>query len=156
MSGARLPTWPVAVWALALAYEKRRKLARAERARRRGLVVIADRWPQDFVDGINDGPLLWQWRDHATGIKRALARWESATYRGAKRVRPDLVVHLRVSTDAAVRRRPDHDADDLAARVEVVDRVVSALPVSSVVRIDADADLDAVCDEALRAVWNIV
>ena len=46
------------VWALVVAHDKGSKLAAAWRGANRGLVVIADRYPQNQFPEFNDGPLL--------------------------------------------------------------------------------------------------
>jgi hypothetical protein len=90
-----------AIWALALAYEKRIKLRKATRARNRGMIVICDRFPQDQVMGFNDGPLLSHWLNHRSGLLRALARWERIPYRSARLYPPDLVIKLHVTHSSA-------------------------------------------------------
>ncbi|HXV62817.1 MAG TPA: hypothetical protein VEK15_19115, partial [Vicinamibacteria bacterium] len=72
------------LWALVLAWEKRRKLRSAWRARNRGLIVLCDRYPQNQVLGFNDGPLLSEWRTHPSRILRSLAKWEATPYEWAE------------------------------------------------------------------------
>jgi thymidylate kinase len=113
------PRLPQAVWGVALAWEKRRKLGLARRARASGAVVVCDRYPQLEVPGIHDGPRLAAW-DDAAGWRGRLATWERRAYAGAADLGPDLVVRLDVSAAEAMRRRPEHDPADLRRRVEVV------------------------------------
>lgn len=108
-----------AVWAVTLAMEKVGKTRRADRWRRRGIIVICDRYPQTSFPGGNDGPLL---DGHASRwpLMRALARWESRTYARAAAVLPDLVLKLDVPLDTALARRPGLDPAYLAARVTLI------------------------------------
>ena len=47
-----------AIWAIAVALDKHRKLTAAQRAIARGVVVVTDRYPQNENPQFNDGPLL--------------------------------------------------------------------------------------------------
>lgn len=108
------------VWALALAREKAGKLRRAERERRRGAVVICDRYPQDEVVGRNDGPLLGRWADSDSWWRRRLAEAERRPYREAARSGPDLVLRLGVDIPTASARRPELPLAYLAERIDLV------------------------------------
>jgi hypothetical protein len=142
-----------AVWAIALAREKRSKLRTAGRARERGFVVLCDRYPQTQVDGVNDGPLLWRWRASTARPKRALARWEDRMYDMAENVPPDVVVRLLVTPETAAARRPDDDPRELAFRTQLVRDLRFDNARYGVIDIDADDDLDAVVLEVKRRLW---
>jgi hypothetical protein len=140
-------------WALVLTREKSEKLRRALRARSRGLVAICDRFPQDQVEGFNDGPLLGHWKHHASSLLRALAAWERTPYHIARRHPPDLVVKLNVSPEVALRRKPGMNSDDLRRRVEAV-RSLRFPPHTRVLEVDADQPLEEVLLEVKRSVWK--
>jgi hypothetical protein len=141
-----------AVWSLALALEKRRKLRAAWRARTLGMVVLTDRYPQSQILGFNDGPLLAHWADHRISSLRRLARWEGEPYRWAERHPPDVVIKLHVSPDTALARKPE------TGRVEIVRRVAAiralAFPRSAVVDLDADRPFPEVSLDVARTVWS--
>ena len=92
--GQRLKTLARVPWALVLAYEKRKKLRRAWRARGLGMVVICDCYPQCQVMGFNDGPLLSRWLDQQNRLLRSLAHWELISYQRTEIYPPDLVIKL--------------------------------------------------------------
>jgi len=141
------------LWALSLAREKRHRLALAWRARNRGLVVIADRYPQAQIEGFSDGPLL---RAHALqggALLRRAASMEETPYRLAARQPPDLIVRLRVTPRVAVSRKPEMTEEEIARR----DAAIAALawaPATTVVDVDADRPLDEVLRDVLAALWN--
>jgi len=141
-----------ALWALTLAREKTTKLVRADRVRSRGGLVVCDRYPQNQVAGINDGPLLNHWHRSRSPLRRAAARWEQRPYAEADRHPPDLVLRLVVSQSMAQSRRPEHDPTDLAHRRAIVAGL--HFDDSSCVVVDLDADLpyDDVLATALAAV----
>jgi thymidylate kinase len=142
-----------AVWALALAREKRAKLRTAVLARERGFVVVCDRYPQTQADGVNDGPLLWRWRASTARLKRALARWEDGIYEMAANAPPDVVVRLLVTPETAGARRPGDDPRELAFRTQLVRSLRFDNARYGVIDIDAEDDLDAVVLEVKRRLW---
>jgi thymidylate kinase len=141
-----------AVWALTLAREKDRKLRRAGRARTRGLLVIADRYPQNQMSGTTDGPLLAAWRESPNALLRRLGRLEARPYERAAREPPDLVLRLNVDVDNARRRRPEHDRAFLARRIDIVSRLSFPESRLGVVELDATQPYDHVLHRAIRAV----
>lgn len=146
-------TLPRIVWALVLSREKRRKLARAVRARNRGMVVLCDRYPQVQVPGFNDGPLLTRWLNHPSAMARRVARWESAPYAWAARHPPDLVIKLLVSPGVTLGRKPGMRLEDVSRRVDAVRALTFAEP-AHVVEIDADAPLEQVLQRVKDAIWD--
>ena len=147
MSGAK------AVWALALASEKSRKLRRIMKARTRGMVVICDRWPQMQFPGELDGPRLTHWRT-ASRIRRALAAYELRPYELARRFPPDIVIRLDVDVDTAASRRPGDGRDYLAHRIDLVGALQFDGSLFGPVEIDATQPPDKVLTAILRAIWS--
>lgn len=140
------------LWALTLAIEKRRKLRTAWRARSRGLLVLADRYPQAQLPGFNDGPLLGHLATRRNAVLRALARFEGEPYRRAARQVPDVVVKLRVTAETAGARKPDTAAEAIDSRVRAIDAL--AFPGSTVVEVDANRPLTQVLKDVERVVWR--
>ncbi len=142
------------VWsALALAYEKRQRLARAQQARDYGMIVICDRYPQSQFMGFNDGPRLSHWLQHRSPILRALADWEHAPYRAATLHAPDLVVKLHVTPEVAARRKPDMPREALPRRAQAV-KSLGFPPMTQVVDIDSDQSLRQVLQHVKQAIWE--
>jgi len=140
------------VWALTLAWEKRGKLRRADRCRRRGRIVICDRYPQAEIGGIMDGPLLHAWTNDPSSVRRAVARWEAKPYQDAERTPPDLVVRLIVDQENALSRRPDHDPADLGRRREIIAGLRFDAARFGVIDLDATMPADGVRREAVQAI----
>ena len=157
-SRPRAPRGPILtgaliVWALTLAWEKRRKLKTAWQARDTGIVVIADRYPQAQVLGFNDGPLLGHFANHRSPVLRWLARLEAVPYLAAERYPPDLVVKLHVTPETAVRRKPDTNVREAERRLAALKTLVYLLP-AEVVNVDADRPLAVVRQDLYRLVWD--
>jgi thymidylate kinase len=140
------------LWALTLAREKRKKLVRAWRARNRGLVVVADRYPQDQVAGCNDGPLLSAWTDASDPVRRALARWEGEPYRRASKLDPDLIIKLSISSDVAVNRAPDMSREELHRRIETIESL--KFDDAEVVHLNANRAVETIEPAVRRVVWE--
>jgi thymidylate kinase len=116
--------------------------------RRRGRIIITDRYPQLEISGC-DGPSL---SVTATGnaIVRWLARRELAAFAWMTRYQPDLVLRLNVDLDTAFARKPDHLREGLARKVGRYPLLkFNAAPI---VDIDANQPLDDVVAAAKEAV----
>jgi thymidylate kinase len=138
---------------LALAREQRARLARVEQARRRGAVVICDRFPQAQVMGVSDGPLLSEWLDDRSWLRRTAARAELAAYQAATAVPPDLVVKLHVAPDVAWHRKRDMSLDALCRRVQAV-RALHFPGPTRVVDLDAERPFAEVLLDVKQAIWS--
>lgn len=141
------------VWALVLAFEKRGRLERAWRARDRGMIVIADRYPQMQLAGFNDGPLLSDLSESSNALLRRLARWESEPYRRADAQPPDMVVRLNVSPEVAERRKPETGRAEIERRVRAV-RSLRYRDGAAVVNVDADRPVAEVFQQVRTAIWH--
>jgi hypothetical protein len=138
------------VWATAVAVEKRGKLRAAHRGAKRGLIVVADRYPQCEIVDFNDGPLL-------TRLSRAplwLRRFEVGAYALARRLPPDLVIKLRVTSDTVARRRPDMDPAVILERIDALRRLT--FPGARVVNVDAEQPLAEVIRAVKSEVWRLL
>ena len=141
------------VWALTLAWEKRRKLRTAWRARDAGIVVLADHYPQAQVLGCNDAPLLGHFAHHRSAVLRWIARLEAAPYLAAERYPPDLVVKLHVAPHTAVQRNPDTIVLEVERRLAALGKLVYPLP-TEVVDVDAARPLGVVRRDLYQIVWD--
>ena len=138
------------VWATVVAVEKRSKLRAANRGAGRGLVVIADRYPQDEDIEYNEAPLL-------SRVKRApfwLRRFEQRSYALARHLPPDLVFKLHVTAETIAQREPD--MDPLVVRQRIVALRGLAFPGARVVPVDAERPLAEVIDCVKREIWSLL
>jgi hypothetical protein len=138
------------MWAAVVACEKRHKLLAARRGAARGLVIITDRYPQNEINGFNDGPLLTR----LTEVPQWLRRLEMATYALVQRLPPDLVVKLDVLAETAARREPDMDPAIIRERVMDLQRLTFAG--ARIVRIDAEQPLFHVIRTVKREIWRLL
>lgn len=85
--------------------------------REAGVIVLTDRYPQTDVAGFYDGPGLSAARAEGWFVS-LLARKEREMYDWMASHRPDVVIRLNVDPATAHSRKPDHDFDLLARKVQ--------------------------------------
>jgi thymidylate kinase len=138
------------VWATVVALEKRSKLLAAHRGAKRGLIVVADRYPHNEILDFNDGPLLAR----LSKAPRWLRRFEVGAYALARRLPPDLVIKLRVTPETAARREPDMDPAVIPERIDALQRLT--FPGARVVSVDAERPLEEVIRSVKREIWSLL
>jgi thymidylate kinase len=138
------------VWAAAVAQEKRSKILAARRGANRGLVVVADRYPQNEVSLFNDGPLL----SRLAWAPSWLRKWETKAYALAQRLPPDLVIKLIVTPETARRRESDMAPGVIIERIREIPRLTFSAP--RVVSIDAEQPLADVIAAVKQEIWRIL
>ncbi len=142
-----LPALVIMLFTLRVRGRFRRMLA----LRRRGLIIITDRYPQMAVPRAYGGPNLVLGL-RGNGLVRWLARREQAVFRQMTRYRPDLVIRLSVDLETAYQRKPDHRRDLLRANIEATPLLT--FDGAPIVDIDATQPLDVVLAAARMAVAN--
>ena len=111
------------LWAVSLAHEKKVKLRRAARARKNGIFVLADRYPQTSIVGYNDGPLLSDLRECRWSVLRRIAEWEYSVYDLKSAPKPDLVIKLVADQTLLSTRRPGMDEETLRLKIQAVNQI---------------------------------
>lgn len=142
-------------WGVLLAIEKRSKLRRAWRASKRGMIVVADRYPQTQTLGFNDGPLLQDLSESRWRLLRAVSRWELDIYRDADRIGPTLVIKLDVPANIALARKPDMNIAEIERRICAVTSMTFSER-TRVVVIPADLPFSEVLSTAKQEIWSVV
>ena len=92
-------------------------LHRVIRLSRRGVKVIADRYPQVEIPGFHyDGPGLTEARTSNWLVSKLAAR-EQKMYLWMARYKPSLVIRLNIDVESAFARKPDHDIAELQDKI---------------------------------------
>jgi hypothetical protein len=138
------------IWAVVVALEKRIKLLAARRGANRGLLVLADRYPQNEFLDFNDGPLLHR----LTRVPHWLRRFEADVYALARRLPPDLVIKLEATPETLARREPEMDPSVIRERIETARRLT--FPGARVVCVDAEQPLPDVIRAVKREIWRLL
>lgn len=119
-SSGKGPSTLVALVVFLLSVRRWRRYRKMMALRRRGIAVVADRYPQIAVANMKiDGPGLLKVK-HRNGFVRFLAGCERMLYAYMISYRPDLVIRLNVDLETAFARKPDHRYESLALKIASV------------------------------------
>jgi thymidylate kinase len=130
-----------------------RRFRRMLAMRRKGLIVVTDRFPQVEIPGAYDGPGFPETSDGSWLVLR-LARFEHNAFLWMAEHQPDLVLRLNVDLDTACARKPDHRREALSRKIAVTPLLkYSGAPI---VDIDANQPLAAVIADAEAAVSRMM
>ncbi|HEX8040262.1 MAG TPA: hypothetical protein VF490_13985, partial [Chryseosolibacter sp.] len=142
------------VQALLVAHEKRQNLRRMHLARKKGALVICDRYPQNQIMGYNDGPLLHAFHNAQSSILRAIARYEARIYAAAENSPPDIIIKLVADADVVERRKPGETAiEELRAKIDGIRKLRFKSP-GRTVTVDAAKPLEDVLYTVKKEIWN--
>ncbi|PXA87570.1 nucleoside triphosphate hydrolase [Nostoc sp. 3335mG] len=141
----------LAVYAFTL--RRVRRFRRMLRLREQGVTILADRFPQLSMPAAIDGPGFGRLRSDR-GIARRLAPIELRQFEWMTSHRPDLVIRLVVDLETALRRKPDHRRDNLAAKVADIPKLTFGG--APIVDIDAGLPIEQVVEQAKAAITRIV
>ena len=123
--------------------------------RRKGVVVITDRYPQVAVPGFFDGPGLSAAKAEGAYV-RMLAQRERALYDWMASFRPDLVIRLEVDLATAFARKPDHRYESLRTKVEAAPRLTfNGAPIVELSSLDPLDHVIAAAKVAIRETLHL-
>lgn len=142
------------IWAITLAYEKKIKLEKVWKAKARGMLVICDRYPQTEILGINDGPLLSDWKQGGNRLKKKIGEWEFSIYESAKHLKPDLMIKLLADFETSQARKPQENPHVIKRKVEIIHEI--QIPAEHHYNVDATKPLSKVISEVYHEVSKII
>lgn len=90
--------------------------------RRRGVLVITDRYPQVELAGLYDGPGLSMAQAEGAFVHRLAAR-EARLYAEMVQQVPTLVLRLNIDADTALARKPEHGRALVEEKVAITPRL---------------------------------
>ena len=90
------PLWNVIV--------KRSNISKAYKLKSLGALILCDRFPQHYNEGVMDGPLLNRWSKSSNPIKMYFSRLEYDLFEEMADTKIDLVVKLIVDSETSARR----------------------------------------------------
>jgi thymidylate kinase len=127
----------------------RRKVAMLQLARKmkkQGSVVLCDRFPQQDIPGMNDGPHLRQSKNKWT------SELEQHQFNQIKSLPADLIFRLQVSPETASKRKPEHDFEKIKIKSESMTKI--SFPGSVMINIDSNASYEQVLLSIKREIWK--
>jgi len=145
----KAPNTLAAIVMHAFTLRRLRRYRRMMALRRKGIIVIADRYPQLDTHSAPDSPDMTVTAQGSRFVRR-LAQREQSAFEWMTGYVPDLVIRLNVDLDTAFARKPDHRRESLARKISVLPQLTySGAPI---VEIDASQPLDQVLAAAKAAV----
>ncbi|GAB2530090.1 nucleoside/nucleotide kinase family protein [Rufibacter soli] len=140
--------------ALLVAAEKKRNLHRMQEAKKMGMLVICDRFPQNQIMGYNDGPLLHHLRFSGNPLFRALARYEGSLYAKIANSSPDIAFKLIADARVVEARKPGETSlQMLENKIEGI-KALTFPKQTKVVVIDASQPLEEVLLAIKKEIWE--
>lgn len=111
------------IHAIILANEKKKKFKKIAKAKRNGLIVISDRFPQNEISGYNDGPKLQHWLNNDNTLKNKIATWEHNIYNMGEKISPDVIIKLEVNKETAKKRKPETPTSMIIKKINAVNKI---------------------------------
>lgn len=125
-------------------------LLNVRRLSRKGIVIIADRFPQAEISGFHyDGPGLTIDRTNNWLIKRLAIR-EQKLYEWMATQKPSLIIRLNIDAETAYSRKPDHNIEELRDKSSIMPKI--GFNDAQIYDIDARLPYDEVLASALSAI----
>jgi GTPase SAR1 family protein len=133
---------------------KRNNISKSYTLKSRGALVLCDRFPQHYNEGIMDGPLLNRWRNSSNPIKNYFSKLEHDLFKEMVDTKIDLVIKLIVDSETSARR-----GKHSLKMAEHKTRILSNLHFPNAIQtIELDASKmleEQVMTEASIAIWNL-
>lgn len=120
---------------------------------RKGITIIADRYPQAEVPGFHyDGPGLTAKRTDSWLMRKLTAR-EQKLYQWMEKQKPSLIIRLNIDANTAHARKPCHDIIELRDKIAVMPHL--NYNGAQICDIDASVPYPQVLEAALQAINKI-
>jgi thymidylate kinase len=139
---------------LMIAWERYSNLRKMQRAKKKGMLVICDRFPQNQVIAFNDGPTLQHLSQSKNPFLRMMARKEYRIYKLFEQETPDLIFKLIASARVIEARKPGETSiETLQQKIEWVQKIT--FPEScEVITVNAEDPLEKVMLTIKRKIWE--
>src|SRR5699024_7351878 len=112
------------------------------------------RYPQSIYNGINDGPMLYNWHESDNFLKKIISEWEYKIYKNASYKKPDLILKLVIDTETAMERKPFEKRSNVQYKTEIIESI--EVPAKKIAKIDATKPLDEVMNDVYNEVSELL
>lgn len=134
---------------VSIAFERKHKLKLIAKEKKRGTIIICDRYPQTAIKGYNDGPKLYENINNKNVFLRLLAKLEYRCFDYANKIPPDLVVKLLGSEALLHSRRPEMELETIIRKQKGI-KELSFGDKTTVIEIDIDQEIVAIKGQILN------
>ena len=140
--------------ALLIADEKVKNIAKMKKLTRRGALVISDRFPQNQVMNINDGPVLQKYSSSSNFLLRSCSKLEAKKYAYAEANSPQVVFKLITDVQTSQFRKPNQTPQEvLKVKIDSF-KVIRFDQTSKIIDVDARMPLDTVLYTVKKEIWK--
>lgn len=140
------PLWNVLI--------KKSNINKCKKNKSKGVLILCDRFPQHYYEGIMDGPMLNRWRNSSNPLKKYFSKLEYDLFEGMANTKIDLVVKLIVDSQTSA-TRGKHSLKMAENKTNILSDL--CFPNSNrTIEIDASTMLEKqVAIEVSKAIWNL-
>ncbi|MES2649748.1 MAG: hypothetical protein V4717_22915 [Bacteroidota bacterium] len=141
--------------ALMVAIEKKANLQKMQVAKKKGMLVLCDRFPQNSVVGYNDGPALTDYKNSGNIIWRSIAKLEAKMYDSFAASSPDILFKLVADARVIEARKPGQTSIEiLKKKIEGIKNLQFNAS-CKVITINAEEPLEEVLKTIKKNIWNL-
>lgn len=140
------------IWAITLAYEKKKKYRKINKARNNGMLVLVDRYPQTEFSNFSDGPLLSRYLKKE-GIMKKIALWELTIYQEFYKNPPELLVKLVVPVELAIQRKPEMTRKEIENKTNAIKQMNFN---TNEIIIDTSKEMLETKKEVMSCIWDYI
>jgi thymidylate kinase len=140
--------------ALLVAFEKKRNLKFMQKAKKKGMLVICDRFPQNQFYGFNDGPLLHHLMHSSNLLVKAAANLERRIYDLIETNHPDVMFKLIAGAEIVAARKPGETTLPLLEKKIAATQLLQVAINCKVITIDATQPLKMVLTTIKKTIWD--
>lgn len=138
-----------------IAVRSYRELKKAHKYIAKGGIAIFDRFPQNQVRGLYDGPKIAQRYPNSKNlIIRFNQKSEERAILKAQKYQPDIMFKLLLPPEESVRRKPDHTIEEIRPKAEITKKLI--FENAMVYEIDATQSYDDELLEIKRLIWRAI
>jgi len=95
------------------------QLKKAVGLKEKGFIVLTDRFPQNQICGLNDGPSI-AITDKSPFWRKFIHVYEKRMYDAMAQTQPDILIKLMVTENIALARKPDHNKEQIQKKIEII------------------------------------
>ena len=143
------------LWAYSLLYEKNNRMKKIFKSKSNGMLVFADRWPQDSVDNTLDGCKFHNVNSTSL-LVNYIKKFEERMILRSKRLYPDIVIKFNIDPEVSLERKVDELSIDEARQASVDLQKIKWNEFSRVVDIDANKNIEQVDILIREAIWSAI
>lgn len=136
--------------AVSIGIEKKSRIQKAYNLKKKGLIVLFDRFPQNENYSFNDGPLLLKTRNSGNFIFRKIGEFEKKLYSPAKDKCPDIIFKLVADPSTLAERREMTIEQATMKQNSIIGMKFDDK--SPIIKIDANMSIEKVTSEILKTI----